>query len=556
MEEFVEKEFGTQVCQLIELLSPSMDDYLYIYDFQNDFYYISSQALKRFLIPANYFNHVVENHSRFVYSDDLPALQKELTDLRISNRTVHDMNYRWLSIDGEPIWINCRGRVVRQDGVAMYLVGCINEIGMRQIADNNSGLLGEFSFQKFVNSDITGHVEGYVLRLGIDDMKGLNVRLGVEYGNMILRRSAECIAECIRPEQKLYRIVGDEFAVVDCTGGTGKDARELYRQIRARIKQFVIQNNYEAVYTLSGGLVCFSDIEDRSYSNILKVTEFALEEAKRQGRNRCYTFHKEQYQQFLRKRELMRRLRQAVNVDFQGFKVFFQPIFHMDSGRIYGAEALMRFYTEGFGQIPPSEFMPILEETGLIIPAGRWILREALNACRDFQRYIPDFHININLSNVQIVKSSVGKEILSAVEEAGLDPGCVTIELTESGLLENDYRFSSMWKKMKEAGLLLALDDFGTGYSNFHYITELKPDMIKIDRTFTVEALQDSFVYELLELFVKMSHDLKLKVCIEGIETEEERDAISRLIPDYIQGFYYGMPCIIEDFKNLFLEKG
>lgn len=555
MDEFIEKEFGTEVCQLIELLSPSMDDYLYIYDFQNDFYYISPQALKRFLIPSNYFNHVLENHTKFVYPDDLPALQKELTELRISDRVNHDMIYRWLSIDSEPIWINCRGRVVRRDGMALYLVGCINEIGTRHIADNNSGLLGGSSFQKFVDANIDAATKGYLLRLGVDDLKGLNVRLGIEYGDMILRRSAECIAECIRPGQKLYRIIGDEFIVLDYLGGTREDAQALYRQIRGRIDGFVAQNNYEAVYTLSGGIVCFHDMEDHSYSNIMKVTEFALEEAKRQGRNRCYTFHEEQYRQFLRKRELMLRLRQAVNMDFKGFEVYFQPIFHMDSGRIYGAEALMRFYTQGFGAVSPAEFIPILEETGLIIPAGRWILREALDACGDFQKYIPDFHININLSNVQIMKSNVGGEILKAVAAAGIAPGCVTIELTESGFLENDYRFSNMWKKMKEAGLLLALDDFGTGYSNFHYITELQPDTIKIDRTFTVEALRDSFEYELLALFTKMSHDLKLKVCIEGIETEEERNAVSRLLPDYIQGFYYGKPCVRGDFERNFLEK-
>ncbi len=549
----LKNSFLEEICDIIELISPSMDDYLYVLDLKNDFFYISQEATQRFAMESNAFHDLMETHKKFVYPDDLPRLQKELQKLFSGECVSHDMIYRWLSKEGEPIWINCRGQVIQEADEVLYMVGCINEVGMRQIADNTSGLLGETGLKEFL-SQVKKMPRGYFIRFGIDDLKGINARLGVEYGDMILRKTAECISECMYPGQKLYRILGDEYMVLDFEDGNAEEAHELYRTIRQRVEQFVMDNNYEVVFTLSGGLIQCKDIDDFSYSNIMRFTEFALDEAKRQGRNRCYLFRQEDYERFLKKRELMRLLRQAVNNNFEGFKVFYQPLFSVHNNMLYGGEALMRFYTEERGMVSPEEFIPILEETGLIIPAGRWILNQALQACRNFCEYIPNFHININISNIQIMKSNIGGEILEAVGKYKIRPSQLTVELTESKLLESDYRFTNIWSRLKGAGIELALDDFGTGYSNFRYITELKPDIIKIDRTFTVKALENEFEYELLSLFSKMAHDLKLKICMEGIECEQEKEIICRLLPDFIQGFYFGRPCSYEQFEEQFLK--
>jgi diguanylate cyclase (GGDEF)-like protein len=556
VEEFSVEKYGDVFGGFMDLLSPLMNDYLFFYDFKKDLYSISPQAAERFRIPSSTFFHVKENHMEFVHPKDRTAILTELNELEQSaDRDDHDMTYRWLSVEGDPVWINCRGKMVRDKGMPRYLIGCINEIGRRKIADNQTGLLGDISFQRYVEKNVNEQTEGYLLRLGLDDLKGINVRLGVEYGDVILRKTAESIAECIQPGQKLYRLVGDEYIVVDSCGGSAQDGYALYQAIRDRVDQFVADNNYEAVYTLSGGVVCFSDLKERSHSELMKFTEFTLDEAKRQGRNRCYIFRQEDYQQFLRRSELAMQLRKSVNTGFQEFEVYYQPIFNMDHETIYGAEALMRFHTEEMGMVSPAEFIPILEQTGLIIPAGRWILHQALQACKEFQNYIPDFHMNINLSNIQIMKSNICGEIINAVKLFDVAPETVTFELTESGMLESDYRFSKMWMKMKEEGFLLALDDFGSGYSNLRYINELRPDTIKIDRVFTVRAMENTFEYDLLSLLTKLSHDLKLNVCIEGIETEKEKATIGQLLPDYIQGFYFGRPCAKETFEQSFLKK-
>ena len=140
-----------EICRMIDLVSDTMDDYLYICDFQNDFYYISPQAKKRFLLPANEFHEVLKTHEQFVYPDDVMELRRELEILARGGRTTHNMMYRWMSADGKPVWINCRGNVTLKDGKPWYMVGCINEIGGRQKADNISGLLGEASLEQYID---------------------------------------------------------------------------------------------------------------------------------------------------------------------------------------------------------------------------------------------------------------------------------------------------------------------------------------------------------------------------------------------------------------------
>ena len=153
------------------------------------------------------------------------------------------------------------------------------------------------------------------------------------------------------------------------------------------------------------------------------------------------------------------------------------------------------------------------------------------------------------------MKSPILTEILTSVREYGLKTEDVIVELTESGFLESNYRCMDLWKRLREHGILLALDDFGTGYSNFHYLYDLSPNMIKIDRTFTVRALSNEYEYNLLRHIIEMIRGINLKLCIEGIETKEELERINRLKPDYIQGYYFGKPCPYEKFYHDFIEQ-
>ncbi len=536
-------------CRFIEVLNPCMDDYLYIYDMQKDFYQISPGALKRFKIQTNPFHNVVDGMHRFVYPEDMDMLAEDIEKLISGEKEFHNLQYRWLDHEGKPIWINCRGRALKDEqGRPEFLIGCINEIGEKQKADNTSGLLGESSLMTYMQEFAPKLPDGYILRMGIDNFKEINENRGIEYGDMILRKTAECIESVILPGQKLYRMVADEFIVVDFLGGSTRKAYKLYKKIQQKIGEFIEDNQYEAVYTISGGILSCSQMEDHSFSTIMKLSEFSLNEAKRKGKNRSYVFDEKVYQDFLGKKRLVSVMRQAIYNNFEGFEVYFQPIVDAETGKLKSAETLLRFQSEETGTIPPVVFIPLLEETGLIIPVGKWVLKQACFRCQEIQKNIPDFRVSVNLSYVQVKKSNVLKEIISNVEKYELEPGSLMIELTESGFLESDSNFIKLCDGLKENGIVLALDDFGTGYSNFHYLYDLSPNVIKIDRSFTVKALQNTYEHALLEHIIQMIHSIKLRICIEGIETDEELAKINVLGPDFIQGYFFGKPCPYDVF--------
>ncbi len=540
--------------KFIELLRPCMDDYLYVYDIQKDMYCISKGALDRFPIPATEFGDVQKTMEAFVYPEDMPALRADLREVIQGHKDNHDIHYRWLDHKGNPIWINCRGIAIRDEGGALqYLVGCVNEIGVQQKADNVSGLLGESSLEQELKD--VQEQKGFVLRLGIDKFKEINEEKGIEYGNMILRKTAECIGRAILPDQKLFRMVADEFAVLDTTDRGIGEAKLLYEQIRNKINKFIEETGYEVFYTMSAGILDFDSMETKSFTNIMKLSEFALNKAKDAGRNQYYIFQWEDYEKFQKRKELAQIIRRAIVNDFEGFEVFFQPIVDVQDGRLVSAEALLRFRGPEGNMISPMEVIPILEESGLIIPVGRWVLHKSMEACSRIQKTIPGFRVSVNLSYIQVMKSDIVKDIAMGVREYGLQPGSITMELTESGSFEmNSATFERFCNGLKHNGILLALDDFGTGYSNFSYLYELSPDTIKVDRSLTLKALKNDHEYRLLQHMIDMSHSVDIKFCVEGIETKEELEKISRIRPDLIQGYYFGKPCPCQEFIEQFVE--
>ena len=557
MENVVMEYNFDKYCQLIDVVAPCMDDYLYFCDLQEDKYYISPRALERFALPDNFFTNVIETHRQFVYEEDVEMLVADLEKMISGESDNHNIEYRWMGKDGQPIWINCCGRALKdKDGKPAYLVGCVNEIGETRKADNISGLREVSAVKDVIATFSRVANSGYILHVGIDDFKSINEHFGHEYGNFILKEVASCIANALNIGEEVYHVSADEFLIISYLTDDEADGKDLYNRIRDNVDGFIEKNRYQTVFTISGGVLSCKKLSGMAYEELMMLSQFALSQAKALGKNQVYFFDESDYENFLRSRSIISTIREGIASDYEGFEVYFQPIMKdNDSKYPRAAEALLRYTMPSGEHLSPAEFIPLLEESGLIIPVGKWVLQKAMDFCIRVQKIIPEFSVNVNVSYVQVVKSPFVVEFFRLLNEHGMSPASITIELTESGELDNSVQIQNIWNNLRQFGVPIALDDFGTGYSNFMNISDMTPTVVKLDRGFTVKAFKNEFEKKLMGNIIQLVHGLGLKVCVEGVETEEELNNIRALGPDYIQGFYYGRPCPENEFFETFLKK-
>jgi diguanylate cyclase (GGDEF)-like protein len=536
---------------LLEIIAKCMDDYLYIYDLQNNTIEFSESAVNRFKISDNVMNNFTNDVLQLVYEEDRKMLQEHLTAICEGKEKVHNLHYRWLDKEDMPVWINCRGIVIDDSqGNAQYLVGCMKETGNQRRADNVTGLLGGPEFNAYMRSQKTHISKGFLMHIGIDDFGAINSSRGAAYGNYILKSVADCIKECLSDKQKIYHLVADQYVIVDLEHSSEEYAAELKKMIDARLYKFIVSEKYEAVFSISVGVVDAATACE-GYEECRKKFAFVLKKAKKMGKNGFYIFDENDYESFLRTGRIVAALRNSVVNGFNGFEVYYQPIVDCSSERVIGAEALMRFSMtseEDTETVSPVDFIPLLEETGLIIPAGRYILDEAAKTCCEIQQYIPDFKMNINVSYVQIMHGNVERDILDVIKKYGLQPDSICIEMTESGFMDMTPVFCRFRKVLDENHICFVIDDFGTGYSNFHCIRDMNPSYVKMDKDFTAKAMNNARDFELYKNIIPMVHSINVSICAEGIEKKEWCQKMKEMQVDYLQGYFYGRPCAKEQF--------
>ena len=552
MSENIFKVFGKLPKEtLLEIIAKCMDDYLYVYDLQNNTIEFSESAVNRFKISDNVMNNFTNDVLQLVYEEDRKMLQEHLTAIYEGKEKVHNLHYRWLDKEDMPVWINCRGIVIDDSqGNAQYLVGCMKETGNQRRADNVTGLLGGPEFNAYMRSQKTHISKGFLMHIGIDDFGAINSSRGAAYGNYILKGVADCIKECLSDKQKIYHLVADQYVIVDLEHSSEEYAAELKKMIDARLYKFIVSEKYEAVFSISVGVVDAATACE-GYEECRKKFAFVLKKAKKMGKNGFYIFDENDYESFLRTGRIVAELRNSVVNGFNGFEVYYQPIVDCSSERVIGAEALMRFSMtseEGTETVSPVDFIPLLEETGLIIPAGRYILDEAAKTCCEIQQYIPDFKMNINVSYVQIMHGNVERDILDVIKKYGLQPDSICIEMTESGFMDMTPVFCRFRKVLDENHICFVIDDFGTGYSNFHCIRDMNPSYVKMDKDFTAKAMNNARDFELYKNIIPMVHSINVSICAEGIEKKEWCQKMKEMQVDYLQGYFYGRPCAKEQF--------
>lgn len=541
---------------LLEIIAECMDDYLYVLDLQNNKMEISQSALDRFMISETYMRNAKQEIMSAVYEEDRAMFEKHMQAVMDGKEKVHDIHYRWLDKNGLPVWVNCRGVVIDdEDGKPGYLVGCLNETGNQRRADNVTGLLGGMEFCDYLRSQKKPVTTGFLMHIGIDDFAAVNGTHGSNYGDYVLKSVADCMKECLSGNQRLFHLIADQYVIVDLDSTSMDDAIQLKKKIGEKIDEFIISEQYEVVFSASAGVIDASTVAE-GYEECRKKFEFSLKKAKQMGKNNIYFYRQEDYEKFQRNGRIISALRSSIANGCEGFEVYYQPIVDCVSGRVIGAEALMRYTMvteEGKEWLSPVEFIPLLEKTGLIIPAGRFVLNEAAKMCREIQQYIPEFRVNVNISCYQIEHGKIADKILTAVRDNGLTPDRICIEMTESGFMDMTPAFCKFRKVLEENGIQFVIDDFGTGYSNLHCISDMNPGYVKMDKDFTAKAMSCERDYELFKKIIEMVHSIGIHICVEGIEEEDWHLKMKELQADYLQGYFFGKPCEKKKFMEEFV---
>jgi diguanylate cyclase (GGDEF)-like protein/PAS domain S-box-containing protein len=389
-----------------------------------------------------------------------------------------------------------------------------------------------------------------VLLLDIDFFKNVNDRLGHSIGDTLLREFATRLARCVRPGDTVGRLGGDEFAVIVVTPGDG--AVDVADRIARCLHEPLELNGQNIVVTASIGIAS-SPADTSDPDTLIRYADAAMYEAKAAGRNTHCCYSAEMNARAVEKSDIESALRGALG---RGeFVLHYQPKMQIDSGRWTGVEALIRWNRPGHGLVSPGQFIPALEEMGLIVPVGAWVIDAACRQIREWERAgLGRIHVAVNVSSRQVCEEQFVSQVIAVLREHRVDPELLEFEITESTLMAHGEPSDVGLRKLKDLGISISIDDFGTGYSNLAYLKRFLVDTLKIDIAFIRDVTTNPDDATIAVAIINMAHSLRLKVVAEGVETREQFDFLRVHGCDEIQGYFLSRPLPADEISTHFRQ--
>lgn len=496
---------------------------------------------------------------------DQPAWDQFLEDANTEKG--YFLDFRIRTKEGDIRWLNVVGRSVFGIGMKPLGLRCSfrditerkkmeQQLRHQALHDPLTGLANrtlcldriDQAMRRAIRRD---HYYFAVVFLDLDRFKLINDSLGHRFGDMVLGESGRRLTEQVRSLDTVSRFGGDEFVLLLDELSSPGEAIRIVKRIRTAMATPFVFNSNEVQTTASFGIV-LSPIGDISPAEVLQKANIAMHRAKEAGRNRFKVFTEQMLENAVAQLSLENDMRNGLEKGH--FRVEFQPIMDLTGSDLMGFEALARWDHPTRGPVPPSEFIPLAEESGFILQLGEWILREALQtlaAWRKDTSGAKDIYMSVNLSSKQFARMELDKVIVDALHKSDLPPSALKLEVTESAIMDHPESALRTLNRLRKLGISFSIDDFGTGYSSLSQLQQLPVDTLKVDRSFISRMKTDPENMEIVKAVIALAHSLNLDVVAEGVEEPEQVCSLLNLKCECVQGFYFHRPLKIEDALGL-----
>lgn len=468
--------------------------------------------------------------------------------------------------DGGWYWSNTRISPIRgNDGHISHLLFSSEDISLRKAYEER--LLRQANFDQLtnlpnrilvfdrlcqsLNQALHDHRSLTVMQVDLDHFKVVNDSLGHDAGDAVLRESARRLSECVPPTDTVARLGADEFLLLLSQQENDEPADMVARRILEGFAHPFQVAGTEAFVSASIG-VAVAPTDGTDPNQLLRNCGAAVSRAKESGRDTYRFFTPDLNNLAARRLEIDSHLRHAL--DRRELHLHYQPLMDMRTGKLAGAEALLRWNNPQLGSVPPDQFIPLAEETGQIVAIGEWVLRTACHQARQWLDQGLDIFIAVNTSSRQLRHINLLDQVRDVLKETGLPPERLEMEVTETFLIQDPQRTADILEALAHLGVRLSLDDFGTGYSSLSYLKRYPFHTLKIDRSFVRDVLDDPNDKALVKAIIAMARSLNLKLIAEGVETAEQRDFLRHYDCDILQGYHYSKP-LPPDLFDSFVRK-
>jgi diguanylate cyclase (GGDEF)-like protein/PAS domain S-box-containing protein len=503
-----------------------------------------------------------------VHGQDIDGLRNALSAHLSGNTPLLSHEYRMRMGDGSYRWMLCRGMAVRSgEGEPTRIAGSQTDITGRREAQANlehaahhdalTGLPNRPAFMRdlgriLARSRRAGDFRYAVLFVDVDRFKLVNDSLGHLVGDQLLQSVAHKLGSCLRAGDILARLGGDEFTILLDGINDTADVEFIADRIQALFREPVVLDDGREIFVTASIGVTMGSPQYEHPEELLRDSDTAMYRAKALGKACHVVFEQRMRDHAVVQLNLETELRRAV--EHNELHLVFQPVVALISGALSGFEVLLRWQRTGGEFIPPSEFIPLAEETGIIVPLGSWVINEACRQAAEWQRQFPSEHpltVSVNISPRQLMQSAIVETVAQALRRHSVEHGTLALEITESALAEDAATAMRVIKDLKTLGVQVLLDDFGTGYSSLGHLHRFPVDTVKIDRSFLTKDPADVAGSNLLSAVIALAQNLEKGVIVEGIETPEQVERLRRLECPHGQGYYFSRPVPVAEATAL-----